>query len=230
MSATNLGETGILNWLRVTLDRFIFQSLSVLCVLCGEISSVAAEEALSDILPIDGPRFQAEPASIDARGQVNFSSGRPLRIDELVRYGHPVDPRPQPLVLLAGGSRIVAAAAWAGGAPVALAGRTLTLQSDLLNELRIPSEKVRGIVFGELRHPDDRRQLETAVWAASELKSDEVLLSNDERLRGSVTQIDRGTLTMTTDAGEAKLPLSRVLSVTRAARRVVDALRIARGE
>jgi hypothetical protein len=192
----------------------------VLSVLCSDTSFALAEEPLPEVQPIDGPRFPAELASIDDQGQVRFRTGRTLALDEFVRYGHPVDPRPQPVVLLSGGSRIVAAAAWAEGTPVSLAADTVTVRSDLLNELQIPRSAVRGVVFAETRHADDRRRLENNIWAAN-LTSDEIMLTNDERLRGTVTQIDRGTLIMKTDAGEAKLPLSRVLAVAFAPRRGV---------
>jgi hypothetical protein len=125
------------------------------------------------------------------------------------------------MVLLSDGSRIVAAAAWAGGAPVELAGGVLVVKSDSFDDVRVPLAQVRGLVFAERSRPQERKRIEDLVRSTA-AASDEVLLTNDDRLSGKVIEIQSGTLTLAMRSGEAKLPLSRVVAVEFAKPQVVD--------
>ena len=71
------------------------------------------------------------------------------RLDELVRWGNPVLPRPQTIVVLADGGRLVTAADWSGGAAVRLEGETVVVLSDAFGEVRLPRSLVRGVVFAQ---------------------------------------------------------------------------------
>ena len=123
-------------------------------LLCLSVSSVVISSWLrcersaapQEVVPVDGAAFRGELVSIDADGRVTFrvadvkeKSGeiRTLSLDELVRWGNPVAPRPQTIVVLADGGRIVTAADWAGGATVRLAGDDVVLLSDMWDEVRL---------------------------------------------------------------------------------------------
>jgi hypothetical protein len=174
------------------------------------------------VVPVEGKPFAGELVSIDADGRITFAlapdpaaeaaSPRSLRLDELVRWSHPVLPRPQTLVLLDDGSRLVTASDWSGGAAVRLEGDAMVVRPDTCDEAELPRSLVRGLVFAQRSHPQDRQRLEDQVRAA-EADHDQVLLANQDRLEGEVTQLSGGSLTLATASGDAKLPLSRVEAV-----------------
>lgn len=206
-------------------------SLSFRLCLCGYFlfSAVSASAAVPLVVPVEGEPFGAELVSIDANGRVTFlpvaaatspdaSSPRLLSLDELVRWGHLALPRAQTLVVLADGGRLVTAADWSGGAAVRLNGDAVVVHSDTLGEVRLPRTLVSGVVFANRNHPRDRERLEqlvrSSVLAAAEAgEPDVVLLTNKNRLVGDVTELAGGSLTIATDAGPAKLPLSRTEAV-----------------
>jgi hypothetical protein len=181
-----------------------------------------AARAASIVLPLQGDPFEGELVSIDREGKLSFRSAgaaspRTLALDELVRWGHPQSPQPQPLVVLRDGSRVVAGAAWAGAAPLQLIGDKLAIKTALVGEADVPRSLVQGIVFAERSHPDDRLRLEAQVRAAPG-DSDEVLLTNNDRLSGQIRELAGGALSLSTAGGELKLPLSRVAAVAFAGR------------
>ncbi len=207
--------------------RDLFFTLCVLCVLCGDFCCDSLLCAAAEVVSVDGARFDGKLVGVDANGNFEFRESsstnnaathsytgetRTLSSDALVRWGHFAPPRAQWFVLLDDGSRLVAAAAWAGGAPVKLVNNQFVVKSDLLNDVRLPQPLVQGLVFSERSHPDSRRKLEEKVRKPGE-PQDILYLSNGDRISGRVAEITTGTLTISTAAGEAKLPLSRVEAV-----------------
>ena len=127
--------------------------LCALCVLCGYFFLDWRERSRRrrKLCRLMGRRFAGSLVSIDAGGRVTFrvSDGkekegavRTLSLEELVRWGNPVAPRAQTIVVLADGGRIVTAADWAGGATVKLAGGDVVVVSDMWDEVRL----ARGLV------------------------------------------------------------------------------------
>jgi hypothetical protein len=173
-------------------------------------------------IPVNGSPFAGELVSIDADGNVQFRTAagkQPLiRLDELVRWGHPAPPGPQTLVLLGDGSRLVTAADWSDGAAVQIDGDTVVVRSDTWDEVRLERSQVRGLVFAERSHPRDRQRLENEVRSADG-RHDIVLLTNQDRLTGTDLKIVGGTLELDAEAGHVELPLSRVEAVILAVER-----------
>ncbi|MEX2309286.1 MAG: NPCBM/NEW2 domain-containing protein [Pirellulales bacterium] len=178
-----------------------------------------------EVVPVDGEAFAGELVSVAADRRVTFrvveqngppaeagSPTRTLPLEELVRWGHPVAARPQTIVVLADGGRLVTAADWAGGAAVRLDGDAMVVLSDTFGEVRLPRAAVRGVVFVHQRHPEERAALAGRVQSFSG-KKHAIFLTNDDRLVGSVEELARGSVTIETEAGSAKLPLSRVEAV-----------------
>lgn len=174
------------------------------------------------VVPVEGKPFEGDLEAIAADGTVTFrlaasevaaaTGQRTVDHRNLVRWSHPKPLQPQPLVVLADGSRLVTAADWSGEAPVQIVGDSITVRSDSWSEARLDRSQVRGLVFAERSHPRDRLQLENEVRAASG-KQDEALLANQDRLAGTVKKLAAGTLTLATEAGDVELPLSRVEAV-----------------
>jgi hypothetical protein len=196
------------------------------CLLNGE--ALRAAEAL---VPLEGERIRAQLVSVDSRSVVAFREvlspaevGSPagelqsISFDEFVRWGNPAMLTPQIVVALADGGRLVTAAAWAGGAAVRLEEESLIVLSDVFGEESIPRAAVSGIVFAQRNHPRQRGQLEKEVRtaeipSAAASSADLILLSNNDRVIGSVTELAGGSLVLRTGVDRVKLPLSRVEAV-----------------
>src|SRR3954470_22171559 len=150
--------------------RFDFKRyLCKLCVLCGYIVAFTsrADAAPQDVVPVEGPLVQGELVSI-AEGRASFRvSGqqptagevRALALDQLVRWGNPVAPKAQAIVVLTDGGQIVAATDWAGGDVVKFSGDEVVVQSGPLQEVRLRRAAVSGVVFALQRTVDDREKL-----------------------------------------------------------------------
>jgi hypothetical protein len=198
----------------------------VLCVLCGYflLDQLQARAAPQEVVPVNGAAFRGELVSIDADGRVIFrvSDGkekdgaiRTLSLEELVRWGNPVAPRAQTIVVLADGGRIVTAADWTGGASVKFAGGDLVVASDMWDEVRLARALVSGIVFAYQRRAEDRERLVEKVRSEQPRAdaADVVLLTNGDQLTGKLNELDRGSLAIETRGGVAKAPLSRVEAI-----------------
>jgi NPCBM/NEW2 domain len=207
------------------LERHV--ALCVLCVLCGFsfFNSSRGLAAPQEVVPVGGPSFRGELVSIDSRGRVTFrvndgkemdASVRTLLLDELVRWGNPVAPRAQAIVVLADGGRIVAAADWTGGATVKLAAGEVVILSDIWGEVRLARGLVGGIVFAQQRRASEREKLlEKIRGEPSQTEvTDAVMLTNGDRLTGKLTELDRGAVAIETRAGVVKAPLSRVEAIS----------------
>ena len=209
------------------LHQHFTSSLCVLCVLCGDsIFFPTRTNAAPAIVAVEGAAFAGELVAASTESGFSFRVDVPvatatspehgeirrLPADEFVRWGHPALPRKHTWILLADGSLLVTAADWSGGAVVQTDGQDLVVLSDVFEEVRISRDKVRGLVFAPREHPEVRERLAEFVWGSTG-ERDEVLLTNEDRLAGQLVKLDRGSLTLSTERGEAKLPLSRVEAV-----------------
>jgi hypothetical protein len=200
-------------------------STSVFCsaVLLFFCSSLSAAEPAPLVVPVDGDAFGAKLIAIGADGGITIQpekgaggevvGPRVFAVGNIVCWGQPARAAAQPLVLVADGSRIVAAADWSGGAAVRVDGDAIVVRSDDWGDLLLAKSAVRGIVFAQRSSSADRQKLEDLVWAA-DAAQDQVLLVNQDRLTGAVKELPGGSITVATGGGDAKLPLSRVEAVT----------------
>lgn len=229
-------ECGLAAISKNTIPQF-HNSLCALCVLCGYSYFMAMEviAAPQEVVPVEGAAFLGELVSVEADGVVAFRQEAPdptvaeatspseeveLRLSEVVRWGNPVWPRGQTIVVLADGGQIVTAADWSGGAAVRLNGDAVVVLSDLFGEIRLAKGMVRGVVFAQRRHVAEREKLVGRVRETSPNtslrgrgSSDAVILANGDKLNGSLKELTRGSLAIETNAGVVKLPLSRVDAV-----------------
>ena len=214
----------------------------LLRALCGYLLLVCAHVSAAQqiVVPVEGAAFSGELLSVGADGRVVFrvvepkgtvaeatvpsksddrAQTRTLQLDELARWGHPVSPKAQTIVVLGDGGRIVTAPDWSGGAAVRIDGEAVVVRGEVFGEVRVPRERVRGIVFAQRSHVEEREKLmervrrEPSPGRSQQGRGNEndfVLLTNGDRLEGKLTGFSGGSLTIETNAGAAKLPLSRV--------------------
>lgn len=214
-------------------NRNSHASLRVLCVLCGCLlgCEIIAGATPQEVVRVDQVSFDGELTSM-GDGVVSFRRSSPsadvkVELSSLVRWGNPVWPRGRTIVVLDDGGRLVTAADWAGGAAVRLVGGKFVVLSELFRDVTLEREAVRGIVFAPLKHADEREALVNRVMSESGIggdgasatpsgamdRSDVLFLSNGDRVSGSLVGIERGSLTIKTQGGAAKVPLSRVEAV-----------------
>ena len=117
--------------LRVSVSPPLLVSLSLLHFLCGYTSIAAGSVDAAELVPLEGAPVEAELQAVDSN-RVTLWAKPPLSLplEEFVRWGYPQPPRPQTIVVLADGGRLVTAAAWSGGAAVRLEGESLVVLSD----------------------------------------------------------------------------------------------------
>ncbi len=224
--------------------------LRVLCALCGFFSFglLDASAAPQEAVPVDGATFQGAVESVDTGGHALFrvadgnkkgGESRTLPLSDIVRWGHPVPPRQQTIVVLDDGGQIVTVPDWVGGAAVRLVGDEVAVQSDILNDVRLSRGQVMGIVFAQQRRPEEREQLvdrvrkggsrSTSQQGSENTTVDAVALTNGDRLSGKITELDRGSVAIETLGRVAKLPLSRVEVISFVTRRQPLAINHQRG-
>jgi hypothetical protein len=192
---------------------------AVLFVLCGECfcaRSVLSAESLEGVT-VDGELFAGELVGLtdeqakfrEKASDKSTDKVRTLPLSEFVRWGFPATPQPRIWVLIDDGSRIVAASEWAGGAAVRLDGEEFLIRSDTFAEVRLSRSYVRGIIFDTRAAQGEREQLSRQV---RETVDDQGVfwLTNGDRLAGSLKQLMGGKLTIETEAGTARFPLSRI--------------------
>lgn len=195
-------------------------------VVGGE-GEVAVESP--QVVPVDGAAFAGKLVAVGADRVATFqAAGKEaavsIKLEGLVRWGNLAPLKPQTVVVLADGGRIVTAADWSGGAAVRLVGNNLIVLSDLWNEIRLPRGAASGVVFAQRERAAVREQLIERVrsWEKGKNAADsgsdgvdqaEVWLTNGNRVRGVVTKLEKGSLAVRASAGETTLPLSRVEAI-----------------
>jgi hypothetical protein len=197
----------------------------VLCVLCGDSKLFAEPQQL---VRVDGAPALGELLSIDSDGTVAFRVAEQtealiIKASDLVRWGNPLPPRAQILVVLANGGQLVTSAAWSGGAAVQIKGSEVLVRSDIWEDVKLAKAAVSGIVFAQRKRADEREQMaeqlrrgsltEQSVKKTNERSTDSVQLTNGDRLTGNVEAIEGGSVSIATSAGRAALPLSRVEAI-----------------
>jgi hypothetical protein len=166
------------------------------------------------VVSVDAALGQAKLVGFRADGQIDFLGKTRFTVPtkELVRWGHPALPRPQTLVLLADGSRLVAAADWSGGPAVRLEGDSILVRTVAWSNAKLARDLVSGIVFALHQRWEDRQRLAELV-REQRSKKDVLLLSNQDRVSGRLVKLTGGSLTIEVDGQVTKLPLSRVAAV-----------------
>lgn len=196
----------------------------------GNDGAIAAVDP--QVVPVDGAAFAGKLVSVSADGTATFQAAEKGNVDtiklgDLVRWGNPAPLKPQTVVVLAEGGRIVTAADWSGGSAVRLDGDNVVILSDTWNEIRLPRRAVSGIVFAQRSQAAARERLIERVRAfgktggAANRTADnvgdsgdaEVWLTNGNRVSGTISKLEKGSLAVRASAGETTLPLSRVEAI-----------------
>ncbi|MBN1854214.1 MAG: NPCBM/NEW2 domain-containing protein [Pirellulales bacterium] len=139
-------------------------------------------------------------------------SEQTVLIPELVRWGHPVDAENRSRAVLSDGSILIAADPWTVAEQVRLGDDTLRLVMRQIGAVEIPRELVCGIL---LHAPGDfhERELLVSTIASRSDSEDAVLLTNGDRLRGTVRSFSGERLLITTAAGDAEFKIPGIAAV-----------------
>ena len=174
-----------------------------LCLLLAGSSPAPAQTYPA--IPVDGEPFEASVSAIDAELRITFTTAgesRVLPAGELVCWGSWADVRRGPVLVLAGGSLIVADLFEADK-------ERLTADSALFGPLEIPLEMVAGAAF---RLPANRlardRLLDRIADASGD--SDRVILANGDEVAGRVEAIRDDVISLETTVGSVDVELGRV--------------------
>jgi hypothetical protein len=181
----------------------------------------AARAGEGVVVPFEGPRFSARLVEVDALGNFTFRAGDELRrlaVSDLVRFGAPLDPQGKARLRPTHAAAIVLAD---GGLLVAdvlsCNGDELALGSALLGELRLPLDRVSGIVF---RPPTDSIRLDRLLHQVRTVggDNDRLILENGDELSGTTKGLPpSGTappqIEFDAGAGAVKIDVARIAAV-----------------
>lgn len=143
-------------------------------------SAAAREPQTGEAVPVDGKRFTAALAGIDADWTIRFttdSGPRKIAAVDLVRWGTRVDRDEHPVVLLADGGRLVVSRI------ELLTGDRIVVDSPIWGDVSLPLELVRGVVLKQPAAAAERDRLQLQIASAAG-DQDFVLLENGDRVQG----------------------------------------------
>lgn len=167
-------------------------------------------------LVADGPTLAARLAGFEA-GRVVLDDGRrrAVPIADLVQWGHPPELPERPLVVLADGSLLVAAAV--AGDP-----RTLQVESDDSGPVDLPAAQVAGILFRPPSTAAQRCEFLDRIVSLSRRKdmpaADRAILANGDQLQGRIGRLDEQGIEIDDGAGPVRIERARLSAVAFAGR------------
>ncbi len=159
----------------------------------------------AELLPVDGPPTTAQLLAADANWLLTFKTpdgNRQMPAADLVRFGSPTELRRGPVLVLGDGSLLVAEV-------TAADNETLSAESFLFGHLKLPLERLAGVVFQLPADLHDRDQLLDRVGSSDD-PSDYVVLTNGDRVTGRFQGIRDAKVLLQTDAGPIEVQRHRV--------------------
>ncbi|MEN6497019.1 MAG: hypothetical protein ABFD16_22225, partial [Thermoguttaceae bacterium] len=154
---------------------------------------------------VDDSPFPAVLAGVDASWQLTFLTDgkrRWLPAADLVAWGAPAEMGHEPLLVLADGSLVVAEVVEADK-------ERITADSGVFGLVKLPVERVAGIVFQPPGERQARDQLLDQI-ASAEGNTDKVILVNGDQLSGRLETIRNSAAKLTTEVGAVDVKTERI--------------------
>ena len=171
-------------------------------------SSPLLHAAAPVAVPVEGRPFADEVVSIDDAGRMVFQTGaekRELALRDLVAWGACPEAKRSPLLVLADDGLLAADV-------LASDKEILTADSDVFGRMKIPWDRLAGIVFRLPPAGKDRDALIDRI-ARAEGESDRLLLDNGDELSGLLENIGEEAVKLKTGAGVMDIEIGRVASI-----------------
>ena len=144
MPTTSVGMPPTFNLCWIVLSMWTKDCIRsvISCLVVVAISAACSAGEPGEVVPIEGPRFSARLAGIEADlvRLADESQTREVALDDLVSFGAPVDAAGGSLVLLADGGVLVADV-------LAIADDRIRLDSASFAEVSVPVELVAAVLF-----------------------------------------------------------------------------------
>lgn len=172
-------------------------------VLSGAAFSLATETPMA--VPVDDQPFPAVLAGVDASWRITFlvdGKQRSLPAADLVTWGTPAEIGNVPLLVLADGSRVV-------GEVIEADKERLTVDSGLFGLVKLPVERLAGVVFQTPSERQARDQLLDQI-ASAEGNTDRLILVNGDQLSGRLDVIHDNAARLTTEVGPVDVKTERI--------------------
>ncbi len=179
---------------------------AIVTLLALGVPGARAESPMA--VPVDGESFRAELTAVDAKWQLQFTSGerrRTLPAAELVQWGSYAEPAGGPIVVMADGGLLAADVTGADR-------ESISVSSGSFGELKLPLEVLSGVVFDPPAQSGPCCRLLDRVARASG-DSDRVLLHNGDEVTGLLDAIDENSVTLEVDDGPLKIELRRIAAL-----------------
>ncbi|MCH8045195.1 MAG: NPCBM/NEW2 domain-containing protein [Planctomycetes bacterium] len=190
----------------MTIRRPPTHSLFIIGLMLLAASPLSADDTA---VPVDGEPFAAKLLAVDADWNITLASGekrQTLAAADLVQWGSFRETRRGSIILLAGSDLLLADV-------LELDGEHLLVDSLLLGEVKLPLERLVGIVFNPAI--DHRRADKTFAQVRSgKGASDVVVLNNGDRLSGTLSEIVGERVRLQTARGKLAFELDKIRTIT----------------
>jgi hypothetical protein len=176
----------------------------MLLALLG-LTETPARGETAEVLPVDGPPWKAELLKVDADWKLGFQAAdgtRQIAAEDLVRWGSPQELSRGPVLVLADGGLLVADVLEAGK-------EAITVDSPLFGQVQVPLERLAGVAFQLPADEQERDRLIDAI-ASSTGESDQVVLTNGDRVTGRFQGFQEATARLETNVGPVDVQRHRI--------------------
>ncbi len=157
---------------------------------------------------VAGQEFPAEVMSVDDAWNITFNSGdlvHMVNAAELVAWSNPAEARRGPQVFTTDGGLLI-------GEVAIIADEQLVVLTDLVGTVRVPLDRVRGVLFQPPENRQQRDRMAERVRRAAG-DTDRLILANGDELTGTVLGLADLNIRLETEAGVAQIEVGKVAAL-----------------
>jgi hypothetical protein len=163
-------------------------------------------------VPVDGEPFPGQLSAVNVQWQLTFAAAagpRAIAAAELVQWGTFRETSRAPILVLADGSLLVADVLGADK-------ETLTADSELFGTVKLPLERLAGIVF---QPPATQQQRDLMLDRIAALQrpaagdADRLVLENGDEVAGLLEAIENDTAKFRAAVGQLKIETQRIAAI-----------------
>ena len=184
--------------------------------------------AVEPLLEVGRPVVDADWISSTREGALVFRVSGGLRetlLSSLVRWSTPVENLRRAEAILADGSRLVLADSWGGRPAVSLVDDTVTLSTNLLDNVELSPNAFRAALFKAPFDTFGKTELRDQLLSGAASK-DQVWLTNGDKLAGAISKIHTPSpatgaavvFSLPDETESVELPIAQVAAVRRKVR------------
>ncbi|HWB13051.1 MAG TPA: NPCBM/NEW2 domain-containing protein [Pirellulales bacterium] len=188
-----------------------------LACVASAVSAGEPELVPRRLVPFQGQPVAEKLLTVSAEDEVSFVGGRRLKLDELVAWGAPAEPRAKIQLLLADGGLLPLEDDMM---PVTEDDR-LAAFSDTFGSVKLPLKRVAGVMLHSPIDPQQRDELASRILTPSTGEAaerqtenrDRLLLENGDELKGRLVGFTENGVAFEAEVGHLSVERERIVAV-----------------